>query len=69
VVRGHVWLDNILYADNLAHRGKSSYGGPYFEALELRAGRLLNELLSNAAADVGSFWYTAWTEAGRPELR
>lgn len=69
MVRGHVWVDNILYADSLAHRGKSSYGGPYFEALELRAGRLLGEILSNAAADVGSFWYTAWTEAGRPELR
>jgi hypothetical protein len=69
MVRGHVWVDNILYADSLAHRGKSSYSGPYFEALELRAGRLLGEILSNAAADVGSFWYTAWTEAGRPELR
>lgn len=69
MVRNHVWVDNILYADSLAHRGKSSYGGPYFEALELRTGRLLGEILSNAAADVGSFWYTAWTEAGRPDLR
>lgn len=69
LVRNHVWVDNVLYADNLAHRGKSSYGGPYFEAMELRAGRLLSELLSDAAADVGSFWYTAWTAAGRPELK
>ncbi|MBK5256892.1 MAG: hypothetical protein JJE39_12740 [Vicinamibacteria bacterium] len=69
MVRNHVWVDNLLYADSLAHRGKSGYGGPYFEAFELRAGRLLSEILSNAAADVGSFWYTAWTEAGRPELR
>jgi len=69
MVRNHVWVDNILYADRLAYRGKSSYGGAYFEALELRSGRLLGEILSNAAADVGSFWYTAWTEAGRPALR
>jgi hypothetical protein len=69
MVRNHVWVDNILYADRLAYRGKTSYGGSYFEALELRSGRLLGEVLSNAAADVGSFWYTAWTEAGRPELR
>jgi hypothetical protein len=68
LVRNHVWVDNILYADSLAHRGKSSYGAPYLEAFELRAGRLLGEILSNAAADVGSFWYTAWTEAGRPDL-
>ena len=69
MVRNHIWVDNILYADNLAHRGKSAYSGPYFEALELRAGRLLSEILSDAAADVGSFWYTAWTAAGRPELK
>jgi len=68
MVRNHVWVDNILYADDLAHRGKSAYAGPYFESFELRAGQLLSEILSNAAADVGSFWYTAWTEAGRPEL-
>ena len=69
MVRSHVWVDNVLYADSLAHRGRSSYGGSFFEAFELRAGRLLDQLLSNAAADVGSFWYTAWTEAGRPVLR
>ena len=69
IVRGHVWLDNVLYADSLAHRGKATYSGSYMEAFELRSGRLLSELLSNAAADVGSFWYTAWTEAGRPELK
>jgi hypothetical protein len=69
VVRSHIWVDNILYADSLAYRGKTSYGGAFFEAFELRAGRLLSDLLSSAAADVGSFWYTAWTQAGRPELR
>lgn len=69
MVRSHIWVDNILYADGLAYRGKSSYAGAFFEAFELRAGRLLSDLLSSAAADVGSFWYTAWTEAGRPELK
>lgn len=69
LVRSHVWVDNILYADDLARRGKSSYGGPYFEAFELRAGRLLGEILADAATDVGSFWYTAWAAAGRPDLK
>lgn len=69
MVRSHIWVDNILYADSLAYRGRSSYTGAFFEAFELRAGRLLGDLLSGAAADVGSFWYTAWTEAGRPELK
>ena len=69
MLRSHIWVDNILYADSLAYRGKSSYGGPYFEALVLRAGRLLDETLSTAVTDAGSFWYTAWTTAGRPELK
>jgi hypothetical protein len=36
---------------------------------EQRAGRILRDRLSQAAGDVGSYWYTAWTAAGRPELR
>jgi hypothetical protein len=69
LARNYVWVDNILYLDELAHRGKASYDGIYYESMELRAGRLLSDLLSAAAEDVGSFWYTAWTEAGRPALR
>lgn len=69
LARNYVWVDNLLYLDDLAHRGKSSYDGIYYESMELRSGKLLGELLSNAAADAGSFWYTAWTEAGRPELK
>ena len=26
-------------------------------------------LITGAAGDVGSYWYTAWTAAGRPELK
>jgi hypothetical protein len=25
--------------------------------------------MKHAAEDVGSYWYTAWTVAGRPELQ
>jgi len=37
--------------------------------LEQRTGRILRDRLSQAAGDVGSCWYTAWTAAGRPELK
>jgi hypothetical protein len=65
----YVWLDNLLHADELAKRGKAGYTEIYYESFEIRAGRLLRDRLGEAAADVGSYWYTAWTAAGRPALR
>jgi hypothetical protein len=65
----YVWVDNVLYLEELAHRGKPGYGDIYYEDLARRVGPLLRELLARAAEDVGSYWYTAWTVAGRPELK
>ncbi|PYQ13237.1 MAG: hypothetical protein DMF80_15100 [Acidobacteria bacterium] len=64
----YVWLDNLLYQEDLAHRGQGGYTELYYEMFEQRAGRILRDRLSQAAGDVGSYWYTAWTAAGRPEL-
>lgn len=70
VVReSYVWLDNLLYLEALARRGQAGYDSFYYEAFERQAGALLGRLLARAAEDVGSFWYTAWTAAGRPELK
>jgi hypothetical protein len=70
MLRGtYVWVDNVLYAEALAKRGQSGYGDSYFEALERRAGFILKDRLSQAATDASSYWYTAWTKAGRPELK
>jgi hypothetical protein len=65
----YVWLDNLLYQEDLAHRGQSGYTELYYEAFEQRARGILRDRLSRAAGDVGSYWYTAWTAAGRPELK
>jgi len=66
----YVWLDNILYLEELARRGKPGYGDPYYEDLARKVGPILREhVLSPAAEDAGSYWYTAWTVAGRPELK
>lgn len=65
----YIWLDNILYEEALARRGQSGYGELYYETLEKRAGPLLRARLEQAATDVGSYWFTAWTAAGRPELK
>jgi hypothetical protein len=65
----YIWLDNLLYQEELAKRGQSGYGELYYESFERRAGGLLKSRLEEAATDVGSYWYTAWTAAGRPELK
>jgi hypothetical protein len=65
----YVWLDNILYLEELAKRGKGGYTEAYYEDLARRAGPVLRERLSHAAEDVGSYWYTAWTAGGRPEVK
>lgn len=65
----YVWADNIFYEEDIAHRGHSGYSERYFEGLVLRAGRLLKDRLTKAAGEAGSYWYTAWSAAGRPELK
>ncbi len=65
----YVWLDNVLYLEQLAKRGKPGYGEIYFEDFAKRVLPILRERMSRAAEDVGSYWYTAWTVAGRPELK
>jgi hypothetical protein len=65
----YVWIDNLIYEEELAKRGQSGYTELYYESLERRAGHLLRARLEQAATDVGSYWYTAWTAAGRPELK
>jgi hypothetical protein len=70
VVReSHVLVDNLLYEEELARRGQTGFTEFYYEALERRAGPLLKQRLSRAAQDAGSFWYSAWTAAGRPTLK
>jgi hypothetical protein len=70
VINGtYVWLDNLLYLDELARRGKSGYTEIYYEDFEKKAGPVVRELLARAAEDAGSFWYTAWTVAGKPDLK
>jgi hypothetical protein len=65
----YVWMDNVLYEEDLAKRGKDGYGDIYYEDLAAREGPIVRDRLSLAAGNVGSYWYTAWTEAGRPELK
>src|SRR5437660_1347307 len=64
----HSWLETILLADRNARRGESSFNDEYYDRFYNQAAAILIRQLSDAATDVGSFWFTAWKNAGSPQL-
>jgi hypothetical protein len=64
----HSWLENVLLADRRAHEGLSGYTDEYYDRFYAQAGAVLVRQLSDASTDVGSYWMTAWINAGRPQL-
>ena len=64
----HSWLETILYADRDAHRGLVAYTDEYYDHFYNQAGAVLIRQISDAATDVGSYWLTAWKNAGQPPL-
>jgi hypothetical protein len=67
-LRSHSWLETILMADRTALHGENSYTDEYYDRFYNQAAAILIRQLSDAATDVGSFWLTAWNNAGRPAL-
>ena len=64
----HSWLETILLADRNARRGLNSYTDQYYDQFYNQAAAILIRQLSDAATEVGSFWFTAWKNAGQPQL-
>jgi hypothetical protein len=64
----HSWLENILLADRRAHEGLTEYADDYYDRFYAQAGAVLIRQLGDASTDVGSYWMTAWINAGRPQL-
>lgn len=71
------WLDrshgravDVLAADYDATRVADPNRDPdaYYEYLWQTTGDLFVEQVHRAATDLGSLWYTAWVDAGRPEI-
>ncbi|MCL4523288.1 MAG: hypothetical protein M1453_15230 [Acidobacteria bacterium] len=67
-LNAHSWLEQILLADRRARRGLPDYTDEYYDRLYNQAGAVLIRGISDAASDVGSYWLTAWINAGRPQL-
>lgn len=67
-IKAHSWLEIVLVADRHARAGLSDYTDEYYDRFYSEAGATLIRQLSDAAADVGSYWLTSWINAGRPAL-
>ena len=68
VLESNTWVDQIILADRLALAGLPGYTDEYYDRFYSRIGSTAMREISEAAHDVGSYWYTAWLNAGRPEL-
>lgn len=64
----HSTIESILLADRNAYLdGKNySYNDDYFDRFYNQTAATLIRQLSSASSDVGSYWLTAWTNAGKP---
>lgn len=66
VLEAHTWVDNILFADSQARAGKITYNDEYYDAFYDAVGAILIRQLTHASQSIGSYWYTAWMNAGSP---
>jgi hypothetical protein len=67
-LNAHSWLENILLADRRAYAGLSAYNDEYYDRFYAQEGAVLIRQLTDASTDIGSYWMTAWINAGRPQL-
>ncbi len=64
----HTQVESILLADRKAKKGLTSYTDEYYDRFYNLTAAALIKQLSDASNDVGSYWLTAWINAGRPAL-
>jgi hypothetical protein len=64
----YTWLDSTLLADQRAREGLPDYTDEYFDRFYSQVGAAVMKGINQAAHDAGSYWYTAWINAGKPAL-
>lgn len=67
-LEAHTWVEQVILADRKSLEGLRDYGDDYFDRFYTQIGSTAMQEISRSAHDAGSYWYTAWLNAGRPEL-
>lgn len=66
VIESDTWVNSILLADRQSLDDLPAYNDDYYDRFYTAVSSLVTHELSAAANDIGSYWYTAWLNAGRP---
>lgn len=64
----NVWVNLILWSDLRARLGLAAFNDEYFDRFYDQVGPTVVHEINTAAHDAGSYWYTSWLNAGRPQL-
>jgi hypothetical protein len=67
-LEAYTWLDSTILADLRARQGLPDYTDEYFDRFYSQVGSTVMRAMNEAAHDAGSYWYTAWINAGKPAL-
>jgi len=67
-LEANIWVDLIVWSDLRAREGLPDYTDDYFDRFYGHVGATLVRELNTAGRDAGSYWYTAWLNAGQPQL-
>jgi len=67
-LESNVWVGLVLWSDMRAREGLQDYTDEYYDRFYNRVGPTIVREVNDAAHDAGSYWYTAWLNAGRPQL-
>ena len=67
-VEANIWVDLVVWSDVHAREGLPDYTDEYFDRFYDQVGQTLVREINAAAHDAGSYLYTAWLNAGRPQL-
>lgn len=67
-LEANTWVDRILWADWRSRSGLADYTDEYFDRFYTQIGSTAMQEMNAAAHDAGSYWYSAWLNAGQPAL-
>jgi hypothetical protein len=67
-LEANIWVDLVVWSDLRAREELRDYTDEYFDRFYGLVGAMVLREINAAAHDAGSYWYTAWLNAGRPQL-